>query len=191
MKNLLSKFIDNKVFFLFFLPLLPHIELGVRFIQLDDIPVVIFFILFDLDRKKNILENLKEVNYLFLFLIYTILHNLFITPESFNTEIIRFLFYLFVFIEIKNNSNELVFEYSKKLFYFLAFFSILSYLFSLNLGTDSYNYWNIGLNENRWLFTKGRVNGFQAGGPNSFGDLLVILGLFTLLTLLKKANHIF
>ena len=60
MKNLLSKFIDNKVFFLFFLPLLPHIELGVRFIQLDDIPVVIFFILFVLDRKNNILENLKK-----------------------------------------------------------------------------------------------------------------------------------
>lgn len=188
MKNLLSKFIDNKIFFLFFLPLLPHIDLGVRFIQLDDIPVLIFFILFVFDRKNNILKNLKEVNYLFLFLIYTILQNLFLTPGSFNTEIIRFLFYLFVFIEIKNNSNELIFEYSKKLFYFLAFFSILSYLFSLNLGTDSYNYWNIGLNENRWLFTKGRVNGFQAGGPNSFGDLLVVLGLFTFINSSEKSK---
>jgi O-antigen ligase len=186
MKNLLSKFIDNKIFFLFFLPLLPHIELGVRFIQLDDIPVLIFFILFFLDKKDNLLEKLKEVNYLFLFLIYIILQNFFISPESINTEIIRFLLYLFVFIEIKNNSNELVFKYSKKLFYFLAFFSIFSYLFSLNLGTDSYNYWNIGLNENRWLFTKGRVNGFQAGGPNSFGDLLVVLGLFTFINSSEK-----
>lgn len=186
MKNLLSKSIDNKIFFLFLLPLFPHIDLGVRFIQLDDIPVLIFFILFFLDKKDNLLEKLKEVNYLFLFLIYIILQNFFISPESINTEIIRFLLYLFVFIEIKNNSNELVFKYSKKLFYFLAFFSIFSYLFSLNLGTDSYNYWNIGLNENRWLFTKGRVNGFQAGGPNSFGDLLVVLGLFTFINSSEK-----
>ena len=186
MKNLLLKFIDNKIFFLFLLPLLPHIDLGVRFIQLDDIPVLIFFILFALDRKNYKLENLKEVNYLFLFLIYIIFQNLFLTSGSFNTEIIRFLLYLFVFIEIKYNSNELVFEYSKKLFYFLAFFSIFSYLFSLNLGTDSYNYWNIGLNENLWLFTKGRVNGFQAGGPNSFGDLLVVLGLFTFINSSEK-----
>jgi len=186
MKNLLLKFIDNKIFFLFLLPLLPHIDLGVRFIQLDDIPVLIFFILFVLDRKNYKLENLKEVNYLFLFLIYIIFQNLFLTSGSFNTEIIRFLLYLFVFIEIKYNSNELVFEYSKKLFYFLAFFSIFSYLFSLNLGTDSYNYWNIGLNENLWLFTKGRVNGFQAGGPNSFGDLLVVLGLFTFINSSEK-----
>ena len=186
MKNLLLKFIDNKIFFLFLLPLLPHIDLGVRFIQLDDIPVLIFFILFALDRKNYKLENLKEVNYLFLFLIYIIFQNLFLTSGSFNTEIIRFLLYLFVFIEIKYNSNELVFEYSIKLFYFLAFFSIFSYLFSLNLGTDSYNYWNIGLNENLWLFTKGRVNGFQAGGPNSFGDLLVVLGLFTFINSSEK-----
>ena len=186
MKNLLLKFIDNKIFFLFLLPLLPHIDLGVRFIQLDDIPVLIFFILFVLDRKNYKLENLKEVNYLFLFLIYIIFQNLFLTSGSFNTEIIRFLLYLFVFIEIKYNSNELVFEYSIKLFYFLAFFSIFSYLFSLNLGTDSYNYWNIGLNENLWLFTKGRVNGFQAGGPNSFGDLLVVLGLFTFINSSEK-----
>jgi O-antigen ligase len=186
MKNLLSKSIDNKIFFLFLLPLFPHIDLGVRFIQLDDIPVLIFFILFFLDKKDNLLEKLKEVNYLFLFLIYIILQNFFISPESINTEIIRFLLYLFVFIEIKNNSNELVLKYSKKLFYFLAFFSIFSYLFSLNLGTDSYNYWNIGLNENRWLFTKGRVNGFQAGGPNSFGDLLVVLGLFTFINSSEK-----
>ena len=66
------------------------------------------------------------------------------------------------------------------LFFFLSSFSILSYFFKLNLGTDSYSYWNIGLNLNQWGFTPGRVNGFQAGGPNSFGDLICILGLFTL-----------
>jgi len=66
------------------------------------------------------------------------------------------------------------------LFFFLSCFSVLSYFFKLNLGTDSYDYWNIGLNLNQWGFTPGRVNGFQAGGPNSFGDLICILGLFTL-----------
>jgi|TARA_B100001093_G_scaffold425695_1_gene419288 O-antigen ligase len=62
----------------------------------------------------------------------------------------------------------------------LASFAITSYFFNLNLGTDSYNYWNIGLNNNEWGFTPGRVNGFQAGGPNSFGDLICVLGIYTL-----------
>ena len=66
------------------------------------------------------------------------------------------------------------------LFYFFATFSIFSYFLKLDFGTDSYNYWNIGLNLNEWGFTPGRVNGLQAGGPNSFGDLICIFGLYTL-----------
>ncbi|SVE40172.1 uncharacterized protein METZ01_LOCUS493026, partial [marine metagenome] len=32
-------------------------------------------------------------------------------------------------------------------------------------------------NSNNWGFTPGRINGLQAGGPNSFGDLICILTL--------------
>ena len=62
------------------------------------------------------------------------------------------------------------------------FFNIFNFLVisKLDFGTDSYNYWNIGLNLNEWGFTPGRVNGLQAGGPNSFGDLICIFGLYTL-----------
>jgi len=42
-----------------------------------------------------------------------------------------------------------------------------------------YDYWNIGLNFNEWGFTKGRVNGFQAGGPNALGALITCLTIFS------------
>ena len=99
-----------------------------------------------------------------------------------NTEIFRYFFYFLISIHLSQiiQENDYLKNIPVYLFFFLSSFSILSYFFKLNLGTDSYNYWNIGLNLNQWGFTPGRVNGFQAGGPNSFGDLICILGLFTL-----------
>jgi O-antigen ligase len=87
---------------------------------------------------------------------------------------------MFLHLQSINKSRGLFQNLPKYLFYFLSCFSIISYFFNLNLGTDAYNYWNIGLNENEWGFTPGRVNGFQAGGPNSFGDLICVLGIYTL-----------
>ena len=89
---------------------------------------------------------------------------------------------MLIFIHISQLKKE-NFNFKKApmlLFYFFATFSIFSYFLKLDFGTDSYNYWNIGLNLNEWGFTPGRVNGLQAGGPNSFGDLICIFGLYTL-----------
>ena len=56
--------------------------------------------------------------------------------------------------------------------------SIFSYFFKLDFGIDSYNYWKIGFNSNNWIFTDGRINGLQAGGPNAFGGIIACLGLY-------------
>ena len=69
-------------------------------------------------------------------------------------------------------------RYLFSLLIFLSLFSIISYFLKLDFGVDSYNYWKIGFNSNNWIFTEGRINGLQAGGPNAFGGIIACLGLY-------------
>ena len=66
------------------------------------------------------------------------------------------------------------------LFIFLAVFAIIGYIFEINLGNDDYQTWNIGFNPSDLDYLKGRMNGFQAGGPNSFADLITITAVYSL-----------
>jgi O-antigen ligase len=66
------------------------------------------------------------------------------------------------------------------LFIYLAVFSIAGYIFEINLGNDDYQTWNIGFNPSDLDYLKGRMNGFQAGGPNSFADLITITAVYSL-----------
>ena len=115
------------------------------------------------------------------------IQNLFVKGEFLHSEILRFGFYLFVFIFIsligeKNYINTFPFY----IFLFLSSFSILSYLFSINLGKDIYQTWNIGINLSDIEYIKGRTNGFQAGGPNSFADLITVTGVYSMFRMEKK-----
>jgi len=66
------------------------------------------------------------------------------------------------------------------LFMFLAVFAITGYIYEINLGNDDYQTWNIGFNPSDLDYLKGRMNGFQAGGPNSFADLITITAVYSL-----------
>ncbi len=66
------------------------------------------------------------------------------------------------------------------LFIYLAGFAISGYIFDISLGKDEYQTWNIGFNPSNLDYLKGRMNGFQAGGPNSFADLITITAVFSL-----------
>ena len=180
MKN---KIQSHYIYLIFFIPLAPHFETNFRFLHMDDIPIVLYLLIFFIfENKKKLLIEIKNFIPVALFISYLLIQNIFLSRESINTEIFRYFFYLLIFIHLSKviQKNDSVKNLPMYLFLFLSCFSILSYFFKLNLGTDSYDYWNIGLNLNEWGFTPGRVNGFQAGGPNSFGDLICILGLFTL-----------
>ena len=76
---------------------------------------------------------------------------------------------------------------------FLSIFSITFFILEIHLGTDSYDYWKIGFNKNEWLFAPGRMNGFQAGGPNAFGGLIACLTIYSASSLenIKKYLIIF
>lgn len=180
----MNKFLKNNyIFLLFLIPLFPHIDLNLEWIHFDDLPIVIYFFLFFIySLKKITIHDLKIAIPILAFIIFISFQNIFLYNNSFNTEILRYILYLVIFLHFKTieSDNKLFLNLPIYLFYFLSCFSIFSYFLQLNLGTDAYNYWNIGLNNNEWGFTPGRVNGFQAGGPNSFGDLICILGLYSL-----------
>ena len=180
MKNKLR---SNYIYLIFLIPLVPHFETSFRFLHTDDIPILLYFVAFSIfGNKKNVLIKVRKFLPITLFISYLLIQNIALSRGAINTEIFRYVFYLLIFIHLSqmNQENDNLKNIPVYLFFFLSSFSLLSYFLKLNLGTDSYDYWNIGLNLNQWGFTPGRVNGFQAGGPNSFGDLICILGLFTL-----------
>ena len=186
------------IILLFSIAVLPHIDIGNKFIYLDDLPVIIILGLLAIVMFKiNDLNVSKtyELKYLYLWitlLFYTLFNPLIVLGYfSITTDFLRyaFLFSLLFLLFSLEDSNDVISKMSIALLFFLSLFSILSYLFKINLGTDAYDYWNIGFNSNNWGFTPGRINGLQAGGPNSFGDLICILTLKVISD--KKIDNIF
>jgi hypothetical protein len=132
-------------------------------------------------KSQNVSLKIQKYVYFLFFIFYLIIQNLSIKGEFLHSEILRFGFYLFIFIFIshvgeKNYINSFPFY----IFLFISSFSILSYLFSINLGKDVYQTWNIGINLSDIQYIKGRTNGFQAGGPNSFDDLITVTGIYSM-----------
>ena len=176
-----DKLVNFQLLLVFLIPITPHIEIA-ESIQLDDIPVILFFFLFLINIYNQKINKLffKETLPFIYFISYITIQNFLINGDLFFSDNIRYLFYLLIFVTILNyNPRKLINDLFLYLSVTLGIFSILFYTFEFNFGTDSYNYWNIGFNQNEWNFTKGRMNGFQAGGPNAFGGLIASLTLVT------------
>ena len=119
--------------------------------------------------------------YILGFLFFLILQNIYINQSVLTSDIFRFLFYLVLYLFISNNKENIkYFDLPLILFIFLSTFSIFSYLFEINLGSDDYQTWSIGFNPSDLEYLKGRTNGFQAGGPNSFADMITITAIHNL-----------
>jgi len=190
-KDSLIKF---QIFSIFLIPLVPHFKITDNF-QFDDIPVVLFLLFFFLNlyNKNFQIRNFKDSIPIILFIFYITLQNLLINNELIFSDNLRFTFYLILLFTVTNIKNlDFLKNYFFFLMYLLSIFSILFYFFEFNLGIDSYKYWKIGFNENVWVFTSGRMNGFQAGGP-----MLLVLywlaSLFIVSALVKilKNIHLF
>ena len=172
--------IQAQLALVFLIPVTPHIEISNN-LQLDDIPVVLFFVLFTLNIfLKNIHKfYFKECAAILLFIAYISIQNYVINENFLFSDVIRYIFYLLLLVTVLNlKSSKFLDKYLFSLLVFLSFFSIVSYYFKLDFGVDSYNYWKIGFNSNNWIFTDGRINGLQAGGPNAFGGIISCLGLY-------------
>ena len=128
--------------------------------------------MFDLDMTGK---------YIFLFLIFLFLQNLYVNQSLLSSDIYRFIFYFVLYIYMSNSDEHLDYFYLPLiLFISFAGFALVAYAFELNLGNDDYQTWNIGFNPSDLDYLKGRINGFQAGGPNSFADLITITAVYSL-----------
>lgn len=177
--NLISKI---SISILFFIPLIPHLNMVENFLHTDDLPIIIFacFAIYELLRKRKLSfeDNLK---YLIIFIAYITIQNYIINRTFLSSDSLRFCFYLLLFVYIINFKIYINFESQiKYLLSFLTIFSITSYFFEFDFGRDIYQTWNIGFNESNLEYLKGRINGFQAGGPNSFADLITLLTIYIL-----------
>ncbi len=162
------------------IPVTPHIKISNIF-QLDDIPILLFFAMFVINIfLKNINKfYFKEIIPISLFITYISIQNYFINGNLFFSDVMRYIFYLILLITVLNLKNsKFLDKYFFSLLVFLSLFSIFSYFLKLDFGVDSYNYWKIGFNSNNWIFTEGRINGLQAGGPNAFGGIIACLGIY-------------
>tara|TARA_B100000131_G_scaffold259462_1_gene255029 strand:- start:23 stop:1216 length:1194 start_codon:yes stop_codon:yes gene_type:complete len=171
---------------LFFIPLIPHLNVIDGFVHTDDLPILVFsfFALFSFKLFPKGISQIGNNKFIFLFIIYLFLQNQIINNGFIHSEILRYLFYSFLFIYVISiDLNSFDQNIPVYLFFFLSSFSILSYFLSLNLGTDLYQNWNIGLNLSDIDYIKGRVNGFQAGGPNSFADLITVTAVYSMFRL--------
>ena len=172
--------VESQLALVFLIPVTPHIEIS-SILQLDDIPILLFFVLFMINIfSKNINKfYLKEIIPISFFITYISIQNYFINSNLLFSDSVRYIFYLILLITILNLQNtQFMDRYLFSLLIFLSLFSIFSYFFKLDFGIDSYNYWKIGFNSNNWIFTDGRVNGLQAGGPNAFGGIIACLGIY-------------
>ena len=171
---------------LFFIPLIPHLNVIDGFVHTDDLPILVFsfFALFSFKLFPKGISQIGNNKFIFLFVIYLFLQNQIINNGFIHSEILRYLFYSFLFIYVISiDLNSFDQNIPVYLFFFLSSFSILSYFLSLNLGTDLYQNWNIGLNLSDIDYIKGRVNVFQAGGPNSFADLITVTAVYSMFRL--------
>jgi len=175
--NLLSKV---SISTLFFIPLIPHLNIVENLLHTDDLPIIIFacFAIYELLRKRKLFfeDNLK---YLIIFIAYITIQNYIINRTFLSSDSLRFCFYLLLFVYVINFKNYINFQSQiSYLLSFLTIFSITSYFFEFDFGSDIYQTWNIGFNESNLEYLKGRINGFQAGGPNSFADLITLLTIY-------------
>ena len=175
--NLLSKI---SISTLFFIPIIPHLNIVENFLHTDDLPIIIFVCLatYEILRKKKLIfdDNFK---YLIFFIAYITIQNYVINKTFLSSDSLRFSFYLLLFVYVVNFKIYINFQSQiSYLLSFLTLFSITSYFFEFDFGRDIYQTWNIGFNESNLEYLKGRINGFQAGGPNSFADLITLLTIY-------------
>ena len=175
--NLLSKI---SISTLFFIPIIPHLNIVENFLHTDDLPIIIFVSLsiYEILRKKKIIFD-DNIKYLIIFITYITIQNYVINKTFLSSDSLRFSFYLLLFVYVVNFKIYINFQSQiSYLLSFLTLFSITAYFFEFDFGSDIYQTWNIGFNESNLEYLKGRINGFQAGGPNSFADLITILTIY-------------
>ena len=111
----------------FLIPVTPHIEIS-NILQLDDIPILLFFVIFVINIfLKNINKfYFKEIIPISLFITYISIQNYFINGNLFFSDVIRYIFYLILLITILNSKIQ---NFWINIFFVISFFESFFYIF--------------------------------------------------------------
>ena len=98
--------VESQLALVFLIPVTPHIEIS-SILQLDDIPILLFFVLFVINiYLKNINRfYLKEIIPISFFIAYISIQNYFINSNLLFSDSVRYIFYLILLITILNLQN--------------------------------------------------------------------------------------
>ena len=90
----------------FLIPVTPHIEISNN-VQLADIPILLFFVMFMLNVFLKTIQKLyfKEIIPILLFIVYISIQNYLINENFLFSDLIRYIFYLTLLVTILNVKN--------------------------------------------------------------------------------------
>ena len=147
-------------------------------INLSDILIIfasiyIFINLINQFKLSEILFEIKNTYWLYIIVVFTISFFLY----GFNSLTIRFIFYtifgFLCYLFVKNYSiNEL--QYIFIPFFAISLLNFVTVIFELSF-LDNTTGWITYYYENPNFFNKGRLSGYQGGGPNVAGALFTFL----------------
>ena len=177
---------------IFSLTLLIPANYGVNIlgINLEDIPLILLFILLLTKKIKNFkVSKFDKVFYTFLisFIIYTS----FISNDFtlFNQVNLRFYFYFFLGFLcvdlIRNNNNSLIEVFNQLWIVMIANFVIIIFQIQLPGTIDG---WVLNNSGSTNPLTSGRLGGFQGGGPNVIGIFCALYAVICIFKILSSDN---
>ena len=118
--------------------MIPHFEVYGPYLHTDDLPIFIFLsiaVTYIINDKMFVLDITGK--YIFIFLIFLILQNLYINQSFLSSDIYRFVFYFILYIYMTNSEEKYhYFYFPLILLIYLACFAISGYIFEINLGND-------------------------------------------------------
>ncbi|MAJ83121.1 MAG: hypothetical protein CMC16_02405 [Flavobacteriaceae bacterium] len=190
----LSKINSGTVGSFFALTLLIPQNIGINFygINLEDIPLILIFIILLIKKIKNLSFQTYDKLFMFFITFFVIYTTLFVQEvRIFNQTNLRFYFYFvlaYLCINLLLENDDKIVDFFKPLsFVMVANFIVIVFQLQLPGTIDG---WISSNTDTMNPFNSGRLGGFQGGGPNVIGIICAVFSLVCIYKILSSENPI-
>ena len=189
-----SKINSGTVGSFFALTLLIPQNIGINFygINLEDIPLILIFIILLIKKIKNLSFQTYDKLFMFFITFFVIYTTLFVQEvRIFNQTNLRFYFYFvlaYLCINLLLENDDKIVDFFKPLsFVMIANFIVIVFQLQLPGTIDG---WISSNTDTMNPFNSGRLGGFQVGGPNVIGIICAVFSLVCIYKILSSENPI-
>ncbi len=189
-----SKINSGTVGSFFALTLLIPQNIGINFygINLEDIPLILIFIILLIKKIKNLSFQTYDKLFMFFITFFVIYTTLFVQEvRIFNQTNLRFYFYFvlaYLCINLLLENDDKIVDFFKPLsFVMIANFIVIVFQLQLPGTIDG---WISSNTDTMNPFNSGRLGGFQGGGPNVIGIICAVFSLVCIYKILSSENPI-